>query len=322
MSEEDVSKQAELGIGSTAPSIEIDHWISNGDGRFEPVQQFEPGKIYLVEFWATWCGPCVASMPHLAKLQTEFAGQGFQVISITTEPEEIVEKFLERAYEPMSPDDSNKDDHFDATKKADDQPDTHPSTYRELTAAYCLTADPDASVYDSYMTASGHETIPSAFLVGKTGKIEWIGRPMSLDKALRAVVNDTWDRNDFRKVYLREREVIKNVGAIAKIAGSAEPESLLARIDKAIEDSAGVEDSVDQLQGMRNFVFFRLLKGTIDAGEIERAKSMAKEGKMTPRWEDRFEDRLFQHALNSGKLRRSDGAFGDLPGTEPQRFDS
>jgi thiol-disulfide isomerase/thioredoxin len=40
------------------------------------------GKVTLVDFWASWCAPCKASFPVMAKLHTEFAARGFQVIAV------------------------------------------------------------------------------------------------------------------------------------------------------------------------------------------------------------------------------------------------
>jgi thiol-disulfide isomerase/thioredoxin len=53
-----------LGVGDPAPKIEVKEFVK-GDA----VKDFEKGKIYVVEFWATWCGPCRVSIPHLTELQ-------------------------------------------------------------------------------------------------------------------------------------------------------------------------------------------------------------------------------------------------------------
>jgi len=43
------------------------------------------GKVVLVNFWATWCGPCKVEMPHLDKMDAEFEARGFEVLSISTD---------------------------------------------------------------------------------------------------------------------------------------------------------------------------------------------------------------------------------------------
>lgn len=44
------------------------------------------GKVTLVDFWATWCPPCVASMPHLQAVQDELGPRGFAVLGVNQEP--------------------------------------------------------------------------------------------------------------------------------------------------------------------------------------------------------------------------------------------
>lgn len=160
---------AELGIGSVAPALDVEHWVQDGEGKFGKVTEFAKGKVYVVEFWATWCGPCIMSMPHIAQLQADYADKDVQVISISDEDLDTVAGFLER--------DNGQGE-----------------TFADVTKGYCLTTDPDKSVYADYMVAAGQNGIPTAFIVGKTGEIEWIGHPMEMDGPLEAIVDGSWDR--------------------------------------------------------------------------------------------------------------------------------
>jgi len=52
------------------------------------------GKVVVLEFWATWCGPCVASIPHLNELAEQFKDKPVVFISVTSENEDVVRSFL------------------------------------------------------------------------------------------------------------------------------------------------------------------------------------------------------------------------------------
>ena len=55
-------------------------------GRSARLKDFK-GKVLLINFWATWCPPCLAEMPELVKLQKEHKARGLQIIGVTYEPE-------------------------------------------------------------------------------------------------------------------------------------------------------------------------------------------------------------------------------------------
>jgi thiol-disulfide isomerase/thioredoxin len=74
-----------LTIGSVAPELDIEHWVQNGDGRFKPVTKFAKDKVYVVEFWATWCGPCLLEMPNSQKLANEFIPREVEFIYLSVD---------------------------------------------------------------------------------------------------------------------------------------------------------------------------------------------------------------------------------------------
>jgi thiol-disulfide isomerase/thioredoxin len=209
-----------LTIGSKAPALDVEHWVQNGNGKFKPVTKFESGKVYVVEFWATWCGPCIASMPHLAETQKEYAEKGVQLISISDEDLETVETFLKREIAGG--------EETEETKET-------PKTYRDLTSAYCLTTDPDGSSQKDYMEAAKQNGIPTAFIVGKKGEIEWIGHPMEMDEPLKSVVEDKWDRAAYIAEFKAAQEAQIQMQKLFGLLNGGKMDEALKMLDELIE---------------------------------------------------------------------------------------
>lgn len=56
--------------------------------------------VYLIDFWATWCAPCIESIPHMDSLIEQYRGKKVKFISVTYEPKKLVDLFLQE--HPMS----------------------------------------------------------------------------------------------------------------------------------------------------------------------------------------------------------------------------
>jgi peroxiredoxin len=69
-----------------------DFTLSDINGMPVSASDFE-GKVWLVNFWATWCTPCVEEMPMLSRLQQEVAGQGVKIVGIALDDENRASEF-------------------------------------------------------------------------------------------------------------------------------------------------------------------------------------------------------------------------------------
>lgn len=225
-----------LTIGSRAPQLDIEHWVQDGLGELGPVGKFEPGKVYVVEFWATWCGPCIGAMPHISQLQRDYLEKGVTIVSISDEDLETVTKFLERKV-----------------------PNTEDQTYQELTKFYCLTTDPDRSTHEAYMEAAGQNGIPTAFLVGKKGLIEWIGHPMTIDEPLAKVVNGEWDRDAFVAEFKMQQEIEAAMGRLSLMLQNGEGDEARALVDDLLERASNAEMKA-QLTNIKMAVEFNIVQ--------------------------------------------------------------
>jgi thiol-disulfide isomerase/thioredoxin len=165
--------QTKLGPGDKAPAISVAKWYKG-----TPVNGFEPGKVYVVEFWATWCGPCRVSIPHLTELAHKFAGKvHFAGVSVwERDPAYLdkVGKFVEEMGDKMD---------------------------------YSVAADvADGTMARTWMAAAGENGIPCAFVVDGQGKIAWIGHPMAdLEGTLNKVLAGTWNVATYQKERAKEQ---------------------------------------------------------------------------------------------------------------------
>lgn len=162
-----------LSPGDPAPRLRVSKWISG-----EPVSTFEHDRVYVVEFWATWCIPCRRSIPYLSDVQKRFADRGVRVIGVSIwedRPAEVA-PFVETQGAAMS--------------------------YSVATDYVLPGAKPNQGhMVLGWMNAAGESSIPTAFIVDGAGKIAWIGETLALEQPLERIVAGTWDITAAREAH-------------------------------------------------------------------------------------------------------------------------
>ncbi|MBL8859191.1 MAG: TlpA family protein disulfide reductase [Planctomycetes bacterium] len=151
---------ARLSVGDAAPELSIEVWLKGAR-----VEKFKAGEVYLIDFWATWCGPCIRSMPHLNELQAQYKDKGFTVIGL-----------------------SSTDKRGNTLRAVESLLQTQPDLM-----SYTVAWDKARVTTDAYMAAAGKSSIPTAFLIDRQGKIAFIGHPSEVDSVLEQVIAGTHD---------------------------------------------------------------------------------------------------------------------------------
>jgi thiol-disulfide isomerase/thioredoxin len=149
-----------LMVGDAAPKFEVREFVKG-----EPIKQFEAGKTYVVEFWATWCGPCMASIPHLTELQKANPTVVFIGVSVDEETSEV-KTFVKDMGDKMD--------------------------YRVAIDTRTKAAT-TGLMQKSWLDASLQDGIPVTFIVNKEGKLAWIGHPGEMEEPLAKIVEGKWD---------------------------------------------------------------------------------------------------------------------------------
>src|SRR5262245_44403789 len=80
--------------GKSPPALKVQGW-ANSDGKELKLAELK-GKVVLLDFWGTWCGPCRAAMPHLKELHAKHKDAGLVIIGVhTTNGGEEMAKYVQ-----------------------------------------------------------------------------------------------------------------------------------------------------------------------------------------------------------------------------------
>ncbi|QIA25335.1 MULTISPECIES: TlpA disulfide reductase family protein [Mesorhizobium] len=193
-----------LRMESPAPPIKVDDWL-----RGEPLANFQPGKVYLVEFWATWCGPCVAAIPPMVELKEKYEDIEFEVVGVAGS------ELAATADEART--------NLDAWL-----------TERFPNLNYRIAFDYTGEMKRLSMEASSSVGIPTSFVVDRDGHIAFIGHPSELDDVLPKVLNGSWRSSDGAKA--------ADTGRIASNQRRARELSLTRPIYAKLQPATQAED--------------------------------------------------------------------------------
>lgn len=234
-----------LKVGDKAPSLKVAKWAKG-----KPIKEFQPGQVYVVEFWATWCGPCKQTIPHLTEIAKKFKNK-VHVAGVSiweTEPGNSDTAYMAKV-EQFVKDMGNTMDYNVAIDGV------------------------DAHMAKTWMQAAGENGIPSAFVVDQQGRIAWIGHPMmGLDDVLEKVVEKKWDiAVEAKRLNQEKAEAAELNEVMEQVMGHAqggEPKKAIEALDKAIAKRPSLETQVGPFR-------FHLMMQAEDPAAYDYAKKLA-----------------------------------------------
>lgn len=163
--------QSELLPGDAAPPLDV-QWVKG-----TPITRFEAGKVYVLDFWATWCGPCRATIPHLSELAKHYNGKAeFLGVSIWETDQAKVQPFVKDWESRMT---------YAVAMEV-------PGKLEKNERGRLI-----GPMAKAWMQASKRTTIPTAFIIDAEGKVAWFGSPSYMDVPLKQVIEGSWRRAQF-----------------------------------------------------------------------------------------------------------------------------
>lgn len=242
-----------LTIGDPAPPLKYGKWIKG-----EQFASLTGDRLYVLEFWATWCVPCIKAMPHLTQLQQEYKNKiSFIGVNIAERVDEG------KPYESSLP---------SVEKFVSDN---------AAKMGFSVIADNNKMfMYHNWLKASGQNGIPCTFIV-KDNKVLWIGRPTSLDTILPQILENRYDMQAFKAQFKQITDSSNKQSAYYNsFMGPIEEAFKAKNFAKVVELTEKVKMEKPDLGTMMDQLKFKVLMAYIDEKKaVEFGQVWVKENK-------------------------------------------
>jgi thiol-disulfide isomerase/thioredoxin len=237
-----------LSVGDAAPKLEVKEFVK-GDA----VKSFEKKKIYVVEFWATWCGPCRTSIPHLSELQKKNKDVVFIGVSVFEQDQSKIKPFVEEMGEKMA--------------------------YRVAMDDVGSGKGNEGKMAKNWMIASEQSGIPTAFIVNGDGKIAWIGHPMQMEKPLEEIISGKWDlakaTAEFKVETVRKVKTRTFMGKFNVAFRTKDEKAMVTSADEAVKDDPEMAQRISATLNQFAWRFVEKPGDKPDANLLKFALAMA-----------------------------------------------